>query len=158
MLSSTRVVASSLSDLISQAMLASEDKENQQGIAEAGVKSKVEKIFVHYFQLCFQNVETNIANLLKSIQTVEDANSRGQRAIETAVEAISQDLAACQSSGAPPTESTPAELQAATRAVTQAVAKAAMAANSGNQDQVAAVANFGMKAVHDLLAACKVTW
>ena len=95
---------------------------------------------------------------MKSIQTVEDANSRGQRAIETAVEAISQDLAAFQSSEAPATECTAMELQAATRAVTQAVAKAAMAANSGNQDQVAAVANFGRKAVHDLLAACKVTW
>ena len=46
-------MASSLSDLISQAMLASEEKENQQGIAEAGVKSKVGNKFSSCFSLLF---------------------------------------------------------------------------------------------------------
>merc|ERR1719430_2142444 len=43
----------------------------------------------------------------------------------------------------------------ATKGVSQAVAKAVMAANSGDQDKVAAVANLGRKVVSDVLTVCK---
>jgi len=49
----------------------------------------------------------------------------------------------------------PEDLMIATKGVSQAVAKAVMAANSGDQDKVAAVANLGRKVVSDVLTVCK---
>jgi talin len=73
-----------------------------------------------------------------------------------ALQAIGQDLAVLQNPEGPNTSANPEDLVAASRAVTQTVAKAVMAANSGDQDQVAAVANMGRKAMSDLLTTCKV--
>jgi talin len=155
LLSSTKVVASDLSDLIVQAKTATEQKES---IVEVGNKAKVTYILTvqnHIFSLT-QSVIANIANLLKTVKTVEDASSRGIRAMETALQAISQDLAVLQNPDAPSTTASPEDLVAASRAVTQAVARAVMAANSGDQDQVAAAANMGRKVMSDLLTTCKV--
>lgn len=97
----------------------------------------------------------NIENLLKSVKTVEDANSRGERATETAIDAIEQDLVVLKSPQQPSTVASPEDLMTATKGVSQAVAKAVMAANSGDQDKVAAVANLGRKVVSDVLTVCK---
>ena len=97
----------------------------------------------------------NIENLLKSVKTVEDANSRGERATETAIDAIEQDIVALKSPQKPSTVASPEDLMIATKGVSQAVAKAVMAANSGDQDKVAAVANLGRKVVSDVLTVCK---
>ena len=98
---------------------------------------------------------TNIENLLKSVKTVEDANSRGERATETAIDAIEQDIATLKSDQKPTTVASPEDLMTATKGVSQAVAKAVMAANSWDQDKVAAVANLGRKVVSDVLTVCK---
>ena len=50
---------------------------------------------------------TNIENLLKSVKTVEDANSRGERATETAIDAIEQDIATLKSEQKPTNVASP---------------------------------------------------
>ena len=160
LLGSTKVVTTSLSDLIIQAKMASEGgttEKDHSGEVGSKAKVKVNKSLdksVTYDNFS-QGVMANIENLLKSVKTVEDANSRGERATETAIDAIEQDIVALKSPQKPSTVASPEDLMIATKGVSQAVAKAVMAANSGDQDKVAAVANLGRKVVSDVLTVCK---
>ena len=41
---------------------------------------------------CFQVVVTNVTSLLKTVKTVEDEAARGTQALESSIEAISQEM------------------------------------------------------------------
>ena len=76
----------------------------------------------------FQTVVGNVTTLLRCVKSAEDTSGRGEAAIETAIEAIGQQIAALnntdvadQQTGG---EATPEDLVAATKAVTEAVAGA----------------------------------
>ena len=152
------MVTTSLNELIVQAKAASERGNEKDFSSEVGNKAKVKvQIWEDSLKSDFpsQGVTVNIENLLKSVKTVEDANSRGERATETAIGAIEQDIATLKSPQKPSSTASPEDLMTATKGVSQAVAKAIMAANSGDQDKVAAVANLGRKVVSDVLTVCK---
>ena len=93
---------------------------------------------------------------MKTVKTVEDENSRGNRAIESAIEAIGQEIESFNSSNPPKSSATPEDLMRANRAMTQATSKAVSASNSGKQEDVIAVANLGRKVISELLTTCKV--
>lgn len=54
------------------------------------------------------------------------------------------------------TEATPEDLIRSTKPVTLATAKVVAAGNSGHQEDIAAAANMGRKAVTEMLTICKV--
>ena len=110
-----------------------------------------------YIQVLFlQNVVTNVTQILKTVKTVEDESSRGTRAIEAAIEAIGQEIESFNSSEPSKLSATPEDLMIANRAITQATSKAVSASNSGDQDDIIAVANLGRKVISELLTTCKV--
>ena len=114
-------------------------------------------IILTYKQLlCLQNVVTNVTQILKTVKTVEDESSRGTRAIEAAIEAIGQEIESFNSSEPSKSTATPEDLMIANRAITQATSKAVSASNSGDQDDIIAVANLGRKFISELLTTCKV--
>ena len=99
----------------------------------------------------------SIASLIKTVKTIEDENSRGSRALETAIEAIGNDLETFNSEDPPPNKLSAEELIKVTRPLTVATGKAVMAGNSLKQDDIVAAANTGRKAISDLLITCKVS-
>jgi len=105
-----------------------------------------------------KTVVGNVTTMLRCVKSAEDTSGRGEAAIETAIEAIGQQIAALnntdvadQQTGG---EATPEDLVAATKAVTEAVADVVAASNE-DQDQVVAAANSGRKVVIEILATCK---
>lgn len=97
-----------------------------------------------------------MTQILKTVKTVEDESSRGTRAIEAAIEAIGQEIESFNSSEPSKSTATPEDLMIANRAITQATSKAVSASNSGDQDDIIAVANLGRKVISELLTTCKV--
>ncbi|XP_064292938.1 talin-1 isoform X2 [Plodia interpunctella] len=98
---------------------------------------------------------TNVTSLLKTVKAVEDEHTRGTRALESTVEAISQEIEVLMSGTPPKSTATPEELIRCTRQMTVATARAVAAGNASKQDQLTAAANLGRKTVVDLLRACK---
>ncbi|XP_022816800.1 talin-1 isoform X8 [Spodoptera litura] len=98
---------------------------------------------------------TNVTSLLKTVKAVEDEHTRGTRALESTIEAISQEIEVLMSSTAPKSTATPEELIRCTRQMTVATARAVAAGNANKQDQLTAAANLGRKTVVDLLVVCK---
>ncbi|CAH0698118.1 unnamed protein product [Spodoptera exigua] len=101
---------------------------------------------------------TNVTSLLKTVKAVEDEHTRGTRALESTIEAISQEIEVCgvlMSSTPPKSTATPEELIRCTRQMTVATARAVSAGNANKQDQLTAAANLGRKTVVDLLVVCK---
>ncbi|XP_047038265.1 talin-1 isoform X7 [Helicoverpa zea] len=98
---------------------------------------------------------TNVTSLLKTVKAVEDEHTRGTRALESTIEAISQEIEVLMSSTPPKTTATPEELIRCTRQMTVATARAVSAGNANKQDQLTAAANLGRKTVVDLLVICK---
>lgn len=98
----------------------------------------------------------NITNLLKSVKSFEDENTRGTRALESSIEAISLEIHEFDSSDNPPFIASPEDLIRANRAITQATSKAMFASNTGKQEDILAAANIGRRAIADLLNNCKV--
>ncbi|XP_049882474.1 talin-1 isoform X3 [Pectinophora gossypiella] len=98
---------------------------------------------------------TNVTSLLKTVKAVEDEHTRGIRALESTIEAISQEVEVLLSPTPPKSSATPEELVRCTRQMTVATARAVSAGNSNKQDQLTAAANLGRKTVLDLLHACK---
>ncbi|KAH7944929.1 hypothetical protein HPB49_002151 [Dermacentor silvarum] len=109
-------------------------------------------------QICLRCVcvmVTNVTSLLKTVRAVEDEHARGTRALESTVEAISQEVRAFDSSEPPLRQASPEDLVRATQPVTLATAKAVAAGNSGQQGDVIVAANMGRKAIFDLLSVTK---
>ena len=100
---------------------------------------------------------TNIASLIKTVKTIEDENSRGTRALETAIEAIGQEINVFNSKDPPQKTVSAEELIKVTRPITVATGKAVSANNSQKQDDIVAAANIGRKAISELLSTCKVS-
>lgn len=102
----------------------------------------------------------NVSSLLKTVKAVEDEHTRGTRAMEATVEAISQEIKAMQSPIAPGTPpSTPEDLIRVTRNVTLATAKAVAAGASNLQDDIVAAANLGRRSISEMLNVCRsVAW
>ena len=98
----------------------------------------------------------NIASLIKTVKTIEDEQARGTRALESAIEAIGQEINVFNSEDTPQKHVQPEDLIKATRPITIATAKAVSAGNSLKQDDIVAAANVGRKAISDLLVTCKV--
>ncbi|KAH7951442.1 hypothetical protein HPB52_008972 [Rhipicephalus sanguineus] len=98
---------------------------------------------------------TNVTSLLKTVRAVEDEHARGTRALESTVEAISQEVRAFDSSEPPLRQAGPEDLVRATQPVTLATAKAVAAGNSGQQGDIIVAANMGRKAIFDLLSVTK---
>ncbi|XP_075988138.1 talin_middle and talin-RS domain-containing protein rhea isoform X9 [Anticarsia gemmatalis] len=98
---------------------------------------------------------TNVTSLLKTVKAVEDEHTRGTRALESTIEAISQEIEVLVSPTPPKSSATPEELIRCTRQMTVATARAVAAGNANKQDQLTAAANLGRKTVVDLLVACK---
>lgn len=102
----------------------------------------------------------NVSTLLKTVKSVEDEHTRGTRAMESTVEAISQEIRSMQSAQSPGTvPSTPEDLMRVTKAVTNATAKAVAAGASNQQTDIVAAANLGRRAISEMLVVCKsVAW
>ncbi|KAL0809871.1 hypothetical protein ABMA28_011355 [Loxostege sticticalis] len=98
---------------------------------------------------------TNVTSLLKTVKAVEDEHTRGTRALESTIEAISQEIEVLLSDSPPKGTATAEELVRCTRQMTTATARAVAAGNANKQDQLTAAANLGRKTVVDLLVACK---
>jgi len=102
-----------------------------------------------------KGVIVNITNLLKSVKSFEDENTRGTRALESSIEAIALEIHEFDSVANPKFIATPEDLIRANRAITQATSKAVFASNSGKQEDLLAAANIGRRAIADLLNNCK---
>lgn len=127
----------------------------------------------------------NVSSLLKTVKAVEDEHTRGTRAMEATVEAITQEIRvsiqfviiplrhlldwpnttvslpqALQSPiapGIPP--STPEDLIRVTKNVTVATAKAVAAGASNLQSDIVAAANLGRRSISEMLTVCRsVAW
>ncbi|CAH2056199.1 unnamed protein product, partial [Iphiclides podalirius] len=101
---------------------------------------------------------TNVTSLLKTVKAVEDEHTRGTRALESTIEAISQEIEVLMSPSPPKSTATPEELVRCTRLMTAATARAVAAgsaAGAGSQDQLTAAANLGRKTVVDMMVAAK---
>lgn len=115
---------------------------------------------------------TNVQSLLKTVKTVEDEAARGTRALESAIEAICQEIKLysthinINTPQVPISDDTdqqlleniaskPEDLVKATKQITLATSKSIGAANSLRQQDVIAAANMGRKAVSDLLYICR---
>ncbi|XP_046974629.1 talin-1 isoform X5 [Vanessa cardui] len=95
---------------------------------------------------------TNVTSLLKTVKAVEDEHTRGTRALESTIEAISQEIEVLMSPAPPKSTASVEELMRCTRLMTAATARAVAAAG---QDQLVAAANLGRRTVLDMLAAAK---
>lgn len=104
----------------------------------------------------------NVTSLLKTVKAVEDEHTRGTRAMEATIEAISQEIRAMTSQESHRTStvpSTPEDLIRVTKNVTVATAKAVSAGASNSQADITAAANIGRRAISDMLTVCKsVAW
>lgn len=105
----------------------------------------------------------NVTSLLKTVKAVEDEHTRGTRAMEATIEAISQEIRSLQyadtNSRSSMMPSTPEDLIRVTKNVTVATAKAVSAGASNSQADITAAANIGRRAISEMLIVCKsVAW
>lgn len=142
---SVKDVAVSLADLIDStksAMGAADSNDPRLGEVKSSAKTMV----------------SSVTSLLKTVKTVEEEQQRGARAIESALEAIEQELASynaqcahTDSEVARASRCAPDEIVRVARPVTMATVKSVHAGSSGLQDDAILAANMGRKAVADLL-------
>ncbi|KAL9904952.1 talin-1 isoform X1 [Glossina fuscipes] len=139
-------VASALGDLINATKLASGKPINDPSMQDLKESARV--------------MVLNVSSLLKTVKAVEDEHSRGTRAMEATVEAISQEIRAMHSP--PPTGSAqvgPEDLIRVTKNVTLATAKAVAAGASNLQGDIVAAANMGRRSISEMLLVCRsVAW
>ncbi|XP_065720219.2 talin-2 isoform X2 [Drosophila suzukii] len=139
-------VASALGDLINCTKLASGKSINDPSMQ--GLKESARVMVL------------NVSSLLKTVKAVEDEHTRGTRAMEATVEAISQEIRAMHTP--PPVGNTqvgPEDLIRVTMNVTAATAKAVAAGTSNLQADIVSAANLGRRAISDMLIVCRsVAW
>ncbi|CRL03205.1 CLUMA_CG016230, isoform B [Clunio marinus] len=141
-------VAAALGDLINSTKLASGKPIHDPAMNDLKESAKV--------------MVMNVTSLLKTVKAVEDEHTRGTRAMEATIEAISQEIKSMQysdtnrSSAMP---STPEDLIRVTKNVTVATAKAVAAGASNSQADITAAANIGRRTISEMLSVCKsVAW
>ncbi|CAG5116694.1 unnamed protein product, partial [Candidula unifasciata] len=98
---------------------------------------------------------TNVTSLLKTVKTVEDEAVRGTQALESTIEAISQEIKAFDSSDEVTKTATAEDLIRCAKPITTATAKAVAAGNSCRQEDIIGAANMGRKAIFDLMSVVK---
>ncbi|XP_033160745.1 talin-2 isoform X2 [Drosophila mauritiana] len=139
-------VASALGDLINCTKLASGKSINDPSMQDLKESARV--------------MVLNVSSLLKTVKAVEDEHTRGTRAMEATVEAISQEIRAMHSP--PPVGNTqvgPEDLIRVTMNVTAATAKAVAAGTSNLQADIVSAANLGRRAISEMLIVCRsVAW
>ncbi|XP_055631381.1 talin-2 isoform X3 [Toxorhynchites rutilus septentrionalis] len=143
-------VAAALGELINATKLASGKPINDPAMNDLKDSAKV--------------MVMNVTSLLKTVKAVEDEHTRGTRAMEATVDAISQEIRSMQF--APDMHraslqqlAKPEDLITVTKHVTAATAKAVSAGASNLQADIAAAANLGRKTISDMLVVCKaVAW
>ncbi|XP_064644929.1 talin-1-like isoform X17 [Lineus longissimus] len=143
LINAVKDVASALGDLISATKNASGKTVHDPAMTNLKDSAKV--------------MVTNVTSLLKTVKTVEDEAARGTRALESTIEAISQELRAYEATDRTEVKATAEDLIRATKPVTMATGKTVAAGNSGRQEDVIAASNIGRKAMFDLLHVCKAT-
>ena len=141
LINAVKDVAGALSDLISATKYASGKPMKDPSM---GTLRESAKIMV-----------TNVKSLLETVKTVEDEAARGTRALESTIEAISQELRQYVATDRVEKKLSAEDLIRATKPITIATAKAVAAGNSGKQEDVIVAANMGRKAIHDLLRTAK---
>ncbi|XP_049542134.1 talin-2 isoform X2 [Anopheles darlingi] len=143
-------VAAALGELINATKLASGKPINDPAMNDLKDSAKV--------------MVMNVTSLLKTVKAVEDEHTRGTRAMEATVDAISQELRSMQYApemmrSSMQQLSKPEDLITVTKHVTAATAKAVAAGTSNLQSDIAAAANLGRKTISDMLIVCKsVAW
>ncbi|XP_014214953.1 talin-2 [Copidosoma floridanum] len=99
----------------------------------------------------------NVTSLIKTVKAAEDEHTRGTRALESTIEAVSQEIKNLTSSEfAKGSQVTPEDVIRCTKDMSIATAKAVSAGNSCNQDDLISAANMGRKSIGNMLAICKV--
>jgi talin len=110
-----------------------------------------------------KNMVANVHSLLKTVKTVEDEAARGTRALESAIEAVNQEIKNYTIAvNSPDLEAnsnlavTSAEdLIRAAKQITLATSRAVSAGMTVRQEDIIVAANMGRKAVSDLLMVCR---
>ncbi|XP_064644913.1 talin-1-like isoform X4 [Lineus longissimus] len=149
LINAVKDVASALGDLISATKNASGKTVHDPAMTNLKDSAKVNDVV--------KVMVTNVTSLLKTVKTVEDEAARGTRALESTIEAISQELRAYEATDRTEVKATAEDLIRATKPVTMATGKTVAAGNSGRQEDVIAASNIGRKAMFDLLHVCKAT-
>ncbi|KAK2183018.1 hypothetical protein NP493_327g02013 [Ridgeia piscesae] len=141
LINAVKDVATALGELISATKNASGKSANDPAMSMLKDSAKV--------------MVTNVTSLLKTVKTVEDEAARGTRALESSIEAISQEIKSYVSTDHVEKKISAEELVRFTKPITTATAKAVAAGNSCRQEDAIVAANTGRKAISDLLRACK---
>ena len=110
-----------------------------------------------------KNMVANVHSLLKTVKTVEDEAARGTRALESAIEAINQEIKNYSNAinnqeieaNSNITPISAEDLIRAAKQVTLATSKAVSAGNTAKQEDIIVAANMGRKAISDLLIVCR---
>ena len=91
--------------------------------------------------------------------TVEDESRKGERAVESALESISQDMINFynKTSGGVDEVTSPEELLKINQAIAEATSKAVSANVSGDQEDAVVAANLGRQTISALLKSIKVS-
>ena len=99
----------------------------------------------------------NIQDFEETIQSIEDENMKGRRAVESAIDSISKDMINFYNSqeGSDPATS-PEDVLKINQAVAEVTTKSVAASHSGKQEDVIAVANNGRIVISNLFKALKV--
>ncbi|KAL5257851.1 hypothetical protein ACHWQZ_G012707 [Mnemiopsis leidyi] len=97
----------------------------------------------------------SVSSLLKTVKSAEDKASRGTRALEIAVDAVSNDIKSLDNATSGAAGASPEDLIRAAKEITIATTKAVAAGNTAKQDDIAAAGNMGRKAITDMLNTCK---
>lgn len=170
LINAVKDVASALSELIGTIKLVSSSSMNRNSDQNNPRQSTMDLDYsAAMLSESAKNMVTNVQSLLKTVKTVEDEAARGTRALESAIEAIYQEIKLYSSyindfkkqqrhdevdhnqSTSPSVSTNPEDLIKATKQITLATSKAIGAGNSMRQEDVITAANMGRKAVSDLL-------
>ena len=89
--------------------------------------------------------------------TVEDESKKGERAVESALESISQDMINFYNKTSGDEVTSPEELLKINQAIAEATSKAVSANVSGDQEDAVVAANLGRQTISDLLKSIKVS-
>lgn len=141
LINAVKDIASSLDVLIAAARMVSDDKTDKDKMTSLHDAAKT--------------MVMNVTSLLKTVKSVEDEATRGPRAAEATVDAISQEIKILYNPIPPDQTASPDQLIRSTKQVTLATAKAVGAGNTCKQEDIVAASNAGRQAVFQMLYACR---
>ncbi|CAB0031459.1 unnamed protein product [Trichogramma brassicae] len=142
LINAVRDVASALGDLIHATKGASGKLINDPSMTHLKDSAKV--------------MVSNVTSLLKTVKAVEDEHTCGNRALESTIEAIAQELQ-FPSTSSTLDDITPEDLIKCTKNITTCTAKTVAAGNSCKQEDIIAAANMGRRLINELFMIYKTT-